>query len=187
MKKLLIVATAAMILSACGVSTPDIEVYTPENGETIAIMYIDMADAPTPAEWGWVRSFEPVDNKEKFQIFSKEDKKLGTILYAQKLKPGSYYVERVSGYNPGKAFVQWEQEATYRLGSEKSPSIKFKVSNQGVLYLGSYKYVKYKSKFGKDGDFSINSANAPTEKEVLTAFLDKADDKKVKKMIISNA
>lgn len=165
----------AVLLSGC-MSTPDIKVYAPEQDETIAIVYIDMSQAKTPAHYGWLQSDQPINSRTHFQVFSKEDKKLGTILYAQKLKPGRYSLESIGGST-------YLSRMEYSLGSEKTPFLQFNVNKQGVIYLGSYKYIQYKTKLNKSGDFEIKKTKGPSEKEVLAAFLKQTDDKQVAKLI----
>jgi hypothetical protein len=49
------------------------------------------------------------------------------------------------------------------------------ISGTGLYYVGSYKFKKMKAGFFEQGKFDLERVNKPSEKELLTKLLEKAE------------
>lgn len=181
MKRIFVVLGLLLSMSACISNSKYLEHVDPAKGDSLVVVYVDMKQAPSLAEWGWIKAVNPIDGKVNFKVSHVKSDKYKTILFAQNIPPGKYYLEKIAGQTDSFS----KKNFSYSLGSAKSPLVEFKVRKQGVYYLGSYKYNHIKSKFGKKtmDDFNFVANKKIKSKDVLRELATKIDNQHLRKMI----
>jgi predicted small secreted protein len=164
LRLLLSLVAVSVLLTACA-SGPTRDINDPTN--SLLFGYIDMEDAPTDADGGYIQQVAPPSEKPYWNLGGMDD----GLFFHPFLPVGAYQLS--SFY--GSAFFRGNHEYHFpRQGNVTA----IKVGKPGIYFLGSYKYTKVKTGFFEGAKFSIEKTDKPTEAELLTKILEDRDIKK---------
>lgn len=179
--KFSVICFLILSLQGCFLASKPVFKDPKRDGVSLALIYIDMSDAPSNAQWVQAKLVKPRNAKFKYYRFGfVKTKDMGYINHNQFVVPGIYKFTSFGGNAKNflaNAVYQYEFPKQGRgLGT-------MKVKNQGIYFAGSYKYVKVKTGFFQKKKFDIKRVKYPSEKEVLSRFLAHMDDGKWKNMV----
>ena len=180
MKPLLLILApviAAGLLVGCG---GDSRILKPEADPKLSFVYgyMDMKDAPTKLDWLTIRQFSPRIRNSMYHMRIHEG-----VFYFEIFPKGSFGVVRFGG--SGNIVTDPHAYGIPR----QDKSMRLKIKNPGIYYLGSFKYKAIKKGFLERDSFDIEKVDSPTEKEVLKRIMlfakDSAWNAKLKKHLRS--
>lgn len=148
---------------------------------SLALIYIDMQQAPSRSEWVSAKRLKPKTKKPYFRFGHVKDKNLGLINHNQYIEPGLYKFAAFGGV--GRGFLNSNSIFEYAFPAQGRGLATMNVKKPGVYFVGSFRYVKVKTGFFEAKKFDIERINKPTEKEVLTQFLPHMEEGRWKQMV----
>ncbi|HWA39612.1 MAG TPA: hypothetical protein VG873_17290 [Burkholderiales bacterium] len=156
MKRWIAVVATVLAIAGCASGGGSID----PKDETVSLVYgyFDMADAPTKADWVWLRKYEAGKEATGYNMASKDG-----VFFHVGVEPGSYQVEKFGG---GGGF--FSRPVEYSFGGSGRNGTAIRIARPGVYFVGSHRYVNHAGKGFFDPDrFEMQAAGAPSEKEVL--------------------
>ena len=135
-----------------------------DTSNSLVFGYVDMADAPTKIEGASIMQVAPPTSKPYWGT----DVRNG-LFYTYYLPPGSYKLATLYGSSFWKGNYRYNFP---RQGSDQG----VRITQPGIYFLGSYKYMHVKTGFFEGGKFDIERVDSPTEAELLQKILDEDTD-----------
>ncbi len=124
--------------------------------------YIDMKDAPSNLESVNLRQSPPRSSDPNIPMRADDE----GLFYRENVPKGSYSLSTFGGRGWTLGFLSFGKERYYyTFPDEGFKYKKFNLTKTGLVFLGSYKMNKVKSKY------EFVDAGSPTEKELLTKLL----------------
>jgi hypothetical protein len=129
--------------------------------------YFDMSDAPSKADWVWMRQYEPKAREATgYNLAAHEG-----VFFHVGVEPGSYQVEK---FGSRGGFMSTPVE--YNFGGRGRNGTAVRITAPGVYFVGAHRYVKHPGKGFFDPDrFDMLPAQAPGEKEILRRVVQKLE------------
>ena len=152
-------AVAAMVVSLAGCASGGGSIDPKDESVSLVYGYFDMKDAPTKADWVWLRKYDAAAKEAGGYNMAAKD----GVFFHVGVEPGSYQVDRFGG---GGGF--FSRPVEYSFGGRGRNGTATRITKPGVYFLGSHRYVNHAGKGFFDPDrFEMQAAKSPTEKEVL--------------------
>jgi hypothetical protein len=165
MRYILVVLSMLAVLSGCASGGGSID----PKDESVSLVYgyFDMKDAPTKADWVWLRKYDAkAKEAEGYNMGVKEG-----VFFHVGIEPGSYQVDRFGG---GGGF--FSRPVEYNFGGRGRNATAVRIAKPGAYFLGSHRYVNHAGKGFFDPDrFEMQAAKAPGEKEVLRQVIERLE------------
>lgn len=155
---LLLVVASSLMLSACGGVKPFKNPIQQE--ESLVFGYIDMDDAPCLLDWVDMKRLQPKTDKPYYNFAVKDG-----MFYRTYTPPGVYKFDAFGG----ASFIR-NANFTFKFPQGKGEMDR-EIKKTGIYYVGSYKYVKVKTRFFEPGKFDYERIQKPSEKELLERLL----------------
>ena len=154
---------ATVLVSSCASSSN--EKITDPKDKNVALIYgyINMNEAKARLSWLNLRRYRPSAKRYPTGISDGIFFQTDGIFFHLGVEPGSYQVERF-GSNAHSGHY-------YTFGSSGKNQTAIKIEKPGIYYMGSYKYINEKDRWGEDKKFTVKKTKEPTEKQLLTALL----------------
>jgi hypothetical protein len=141
MKRWIAVAAAVLAMAGCAGGGGSID--PKDENVSLVYGYFDMTEAPTKADWVWLRKYESGKEATGYNMASKDG-----LFFHVGVEPGSYQVETFGGRGRNGTAIR--------------------IARPGVYFVGSHRYVNHAGKGFFDPDrFEMQAAASPSEKEVL--------------------
>ena len=169
LSRMLPVVGIILVISFSVIGCASTQLSEPENDRvSLVVGYLDMSEAPTNLSWMEIKQLKP-STKKPFYGCGVED----GLFYNSYLEPGVYKFTEFGGASTN--ILELGAQYTYQFPSQGKGELDIQIDEPGIYFVGSYKYEKVKSGFFEPGSFDLKSTQTPTEREVLTMMLAKAE------------
>lgn len=148
----------AFVLSLAGCAGSGGSIDPKDDSVSLVYGYFDMADAPSKADWVWLRKYEAAKEAEGYNMAASDG-----LFFHVGVESGSYQVEKF-----GSRGGFFSNPVEYSFGARGRNGTAIRITKPGVYFVGSHRYIKHPGKgFFEADKFEMQAAKTPTEKEVL--------------------
>jgi len=160
--RILLLVVSALIVGGCSSSVT--KIVDPKNKKIAFVYgYINMNEAKARLSWVALRRYRPSAQRYGSDIIDGTFFQSDGIFFHIGVDLGTYQVERF-GSNANSGYF-------YTFGASGKNVTARNINKPGLHYMGAYKYISEKDRWGRAKKFSMKQTKQPTEKELLTALL----------------